>query len=289
MTFFQMDWEAAMTLESDVARHYTTGKLLARINAALGEAGADPAHPTLDDLKPVDEFHTGGLDATLALLDQIELASDSMVYDLGCGIGGTARLIADRYGASVEGIDLTQEYIDAGCALNDRLGMGETIKLHQGSILELPWDAASADLVTMLHVGMNIADKQTLFAQVARCLKLGGRFAVFDVMRGAEDGDLLFPLPWSTVAETSHVEAPSIYGEAAQAAGLEIEAERDRSDFAKAYFERVSRYVAANGTPPIGIHLMMSGNPAQKLENYLTNLHAGRIAPTEMIFRKPPI
>lgn len=277
-----------MTLESDVARHYTTGALLERIEAALETSGCDLDHLTMDDLKPVDEFHTGGLEATRELLNQVDLMPGNVVYDLGCGIGGTARHVAEGYGANVEGIDLTKEYVDAGRALNDRLGMGAAIKLHQGSILDLPWGAESADVVTMFHVGMNIADKTALFEQVAHCLKPGGRFAVFDVMRAAQNEDLIFPLPWSTVPDTSYVESPETYSAAARAAGLDLVAERDRSDFAKAFFERVSQYIAANGVPPIGIHLLMSGDPSQKLKNYVTNLHAGRIAPTEMIFRKPP-
>ena len=51
-------------LESAVAEHYGTVGLLARIDAGLKTAGADPAHPTPEDLAPVDEFHVGGRAAT---------------------------------------------------------------------------------------------------------------------------------------------------------------------------------------------------------------------------------
>ncbi len=275
-----------MTLEGDVAQHYTTGGLLGRIDAALKAAGANPTQPTIDDLKPVDEFHTAGLEATTALLDQVDISQKMTAYDLGCGIGGTARHLAHTYGVHVEGVDLTDEYVEAGRALNDRLGLGKTIALRQGTVLDLPWQNDSANLVTMFHVGMNIADKPTLFAEVARVLKPGGTFAIFDVMRGGVAGDLIFPLPWATESETSHVDAADTYRRAANLAGLNEVASRDRTDFAKAYFERVMATMAKNGPAPIGIHLLMSGDPRQKLQNYVENLHAGRIAPTEMIFRK---
>ena len=53
-------------LESDVARHYTTGAVTDRILAALEALGVEIASATPQDLKPVDEFHTGGMEATLA-------------------------------------------------------------------------------------------------------------------------------------------------------------------------------------------------------------------------------
>ncbi len=276
-----------MTLEVDVAQHYSTGGVLARIDAALNAAGLDPAHLTFDDLKPVDEFHTAGIEATTALLDQLDIGPDTVVYDLGCGIGGTARHITHRYGAKVEGVDLTEDYVETGRVLNDRLGLSEAIRLHQGSVLQLPWDTDSADLVTMFHVGMNIADKPALFAQVSRVLKPGGRFALFDVMRGENDEALEFPLPWSGHPDISHVEAPGIYRRAAHDAGLREVTERDRTEFAEHYFDRVFRMIAANGAPPLGIHLLMSGDPAEKLRNFVANLKARRVAPTEMIFEKP--
>lgn len=79
-----------------LTRHYQTEDLLGRIRAALKEAGADPTAPSPDDLKPVDEFHTGGLEATEALLSQLEIGPDMTVLDLGSGIGGTAREVISR-------------------------------------------------------------------------------------------------------------------------------------------------------------------------------------------------
>jgi ubiquinone/menaquinone biosynthesis C-methylase UbiE len=46
----------------------------------------------------------------------------------------------------------------------------------------------------MLHVGMNIDDKESLCLELARVLQPGSRFAVYDVMRTG-DGELSFPTP----------------------------------------------------------------------------------------------
>lgn len=276
-----------MTLEKEVAQHYTTGGLLERIKGALKAAGVDPAHPKIDDLKPVDEFHTGGIEATAALLDQLRIEPGMLVVDLGCGLGGTARHILHRYGARVMGVDLTEEYVETGRALNELLHLEEGIDLQQGSVLDLPFENDSADLVTMFHVGMNVADKDALFAEAARVLKPGGRFALFDVMRDEDKGELDFPVPWASEAALSHVAEPSVYRRAAHAAGLEELNERRRRKFTLDYFGRVLRKAAAEGAPPLGIHLLMGDTASEKLKNYVANVEAHKIAPVEMIFRLP--
>lgn len=276
-----------MSLEEKIARHYASADLLARIDAAIVQAGADPAHLVIDDLKPVDEFHTGGIEATIALLDQLEITPEMVVVDLGCALGGTARHIVHRYGATVRGVDLAPDYVEAGNALNERLFLQERIDLQVGSATELPFDDNSADLVTMFHVGMNIPDKMQLFAQVARVLKPGGYFALFDVMRGESDGNIAFPVPWSGGAQTSHVDLPAVYRDAAQAAGLEITVERERRQYALDFFDRVINRVATHGLPPLGVHLLMGEAASEKLKNVVANIRENRITPVEMIFKRP--
>lgn len=272
-------------LEQAVAEHYTTDALLDRINAALKAAGADPDSPKPEDLKPVDEFHTAGIDATHALLGQLDISGETRVLDIGCGLGGTARTIAALHGASVTGIDLTPLFVETALALTEMVGLSERLDFRVGSATELPVDSSEFDVAVMLHVGMNVADKAQLFREAARVLKPGGTFAVFDVMAGASPGQLLLPVPWSEGPETTFVEAPSVYRAAAEAAGFACISERDRSEHARAFFARVRAAIAASGPPPLGIHLLMRDTAGQKIENYVSCLDSGRIAPTEMIFR----
>ena len=53
-----------MTDSGEVAQHYAHGDLFERLQAALIEDGADPAHPTVETLAPFDQFHGRGLEAT---------------------------------------------------------------------------------------------------------------------------------------------------------------------------------------------------------------------------------
>lgn len=277
------------TLESRVSDHYTTPDLLDRIDIALQDLGIEARSATVDDLKAVDEFHTGGLEATDALLSQIEITPDMAVLDIGCGLGGTARHIVHRYGAHVAAIDLTPTFVEVGKALNTRVHLDEGIDMYVASATELPFDDASMDLATMFHVGMNVEDKATLMAEVARVLKPGGTFAMFDVMRGANVEDaLMFPVPWSEVAENSFVAPPQAYLQAANSAGMHLVNQRDRRDFALEFFARVFAALEQNGAPsPLGIHLLMRETAGEKLKNYVANVEAERITPVEMIFTKP--
>ncbi len=270
----------------DVSRHYAHGELLAAIERGLRAAGKDPGTVSMDDLAPVDEFHIGGREASIAFLDQLGLTPSMHVLDVGSGVGGGARFVASRYGARVTGVDLTRDYVETATALNSRLGLDHRIELHCASALDLPFAAAGFDAAYMMHVGMNIADKHTLCREVARVLRPGACFGIYDVMRIGE-ADLVFPVPWAASAATSAVATPEEYRNALTAAGFEVIAERDRHAFALEFFAKLKQNLAASGgPPPLGLHILMGADSARKVQNMIENIGAGAIAPVELIGRK---
>ena len=275
------------SVEHDVADHYGTGGILAAIEAALESAGVDPQAPAPADLKGVDEFHTAGLRSTEALLSHVTMTGIRDAVDIGAGLGGTARYLADIHGLNVTGVDLTPEYVATARELNRRTGLDERITMLVGSALELPLADGCADLATMFHVGMNIADKARLMREAARILRPGGIFALFDVMRDTAEDPLAFPLPWAGRAALSFVQPPQVYLDAADAAGLSCVVHRERRDFTLDFFrEAFERMAETGGPPPVGIHLLMGDTAAQKIQNYVANVEARRIAPVELVLRK---
>lgn len=273
-------------VDKTVSAHYTRGNLVDAITAAIGTIGKSPETVTVDDLAPVDEFHIGGRQASEDFLDQLEFTSAHLLLDVGCGLGGASRLAAHRYGARITGIDLTQEFVETGRTLCDWVGLGDRVTLRHGSALAMPFEEASFDGAYMMHVGMNIADKEALFREVARMLKPGAAFGIFDIMKTG-DGDITFPVPWATTAETSKVAPPSTYKEALEAAGFDLEAERNRRKYALEFFEQMRSRIAENGPPPLGLHILMGETAPVKIGNVVDNLAAGHIAPFELIARKP--
>ncbi|MDP6393701.1 MAG: methyltransferase domain-containing protein [Arenicellales bacterium] len=271
----------------EITDHYTQGTVLDAIKNGLASLGKSAENVTLEDLGPVDEFHIGGREATGEFLDQLTLSADDHVLDVGCGIGGAARFAAERYGSAVTGLDLTAEYIETGQVLCAWVGLADRITFQQGSGTNMPFADHSFDKAYMMHVGMNIADKVALVGQLHRVLKPGGRLGIYDVMR-VGDGDLTFPLPWSSLPETSALSRPEEYKDALKGAGFQLVAERNRRIYAMAFFTQLRASMAsADGPPPLGLHILMGDTTPQKIKNVAAHITENRIAPVELIAEKP--
>src|SRR3954471_1286688 len=78
---------------------YATGRARADIERALATAGKDIHAVAASDLAMLEDFHSLGRLATVALIDLAGVGAGDRVLDAGTGIGGTARLIAARRGA----------------------------------------------------------------------------------------------------------------------------------------------------------------------------------------------
>lgn len=272
--------------QQDVAAHYRLPDLLAAIRAGLAALGKSPDNVTLEDLAPVEEFHIGGRPATREVLDQLKLQPGDHLLDIGSGIGGPARFAASAYGVRVTGIDLTPDYVETAAALTQWVGLQDRVAFRQGSATAMPFTQGKFDAACMLHVGMNIADKEGLCREAARVLKPGAPFAVYDVMR-LGDGEIAFPVPWAAHEGLSSVATPDQYKEALHLAGFEILAERNRREFAIEFFEAIrARSAAAGGPPPLGLHLVMGQDAPVKIGNVMEGLKAGRLGPCEVIARK---
>src|SRR4051812_13177720 len=156
-------WRKAMSLEQSVSHHYTHGSLEPALLDALKRGAKDLDKLSYADLALVDEFHIGGRPATKAVGEKNDLPAGARVLDIGCGIGGPARFFAADRGWKVEGIDLTAEYVEVAKALSRRVGMADAVSFAQASATALPFADASFDGAYMLHVGMNIVDKKSVF------------------------------------------------------------------------------------------------------------------------------
>ena len=273
-----------MELEQAVARHYAHGSLEQTILNALAAAGKDPNHLTIKDLAPVDEFHVGGRQATVAFAGQFGLRPGMRLLDVGCGLGGAARYFAHEHGCRVTGIDLSPEYVNVTNALARRVGLEGRVSCELGSALALPFEPGSFDGAYMFHVGMNIEHKARLFAEVRRVLAPSGLFGIYDVMRLAA-GELSFPVPWASGPESSFVSDAATYRRLLEAEGFEVLKERSRREFALEIFAQMRAKGAPAGPAPLGLHIVMGANAGQKVKNMVADISAGLIAPTELICR----
>ena len=275
-----------MSYDNAVSSHYSRGGLINAIEAALPALGKTTQTITIEDLAAVDEFHIGGRVATENLVGQLNFSEQNHVLDVGCGLGGASRYVANQYKSRVTGIDLTPEYIETGKVICGWLNLDKKITLKQGNALSMPFQDNMFDGGYMLHVGMNIDDKASLFSEIYRVLKSGAYFGIYDIMR-QDAGALLYPVPWAANSSTSKLSTPEQYKAALINAGFEIRNENNRQNFALASLRQLRDKTAASGSPPpLSLHTLMQATTAEKVSNMIENMSANYMAPVEIIAKK---
>ena len=58
-----------------------------------------------------DFVSPGGKEMAREFIEKLKLQPNSKVLDVGCGLGGSAFLMAEQFGLSVDGIDLSKNMI----------------------------------------------------------------------------------------------------------------------------------------------------------------------------------
>jgi SAM-dependent methyltransferase len=258
--------------------HYSARDIETRIMAAIRGAGLNPERRLFpEELGALDHFHTGGLSASLELLELAQPGADDRVLDIGAGLAGSARLIASRCGCRVDCIEMSPDYCAGAVLLNRLTGLEDRIEVHEGSALDLPFPDESFDVAWMQNVGMNIADKPRLYAEIRRVLKPGGRFA-FQEMAAGDAATMYFPLPWaSDPADSCLVSAE------------EMQSLLDESGFVRDLFEDTSdAHLSRASTPAapgqLGLGVFVD-NLAQKAANARRGLQEGQVRLVRGVYR----
>ena len=275
-----------MTTASEVSAHYTSGDLLARLEARLREDGFDPARPTFEALAPYDHFHGRGVEATEDMANRLEVVATDHVLDVGSGLGGPARYFARRFGCRVSGIDLTAEFCDVARHLTSRLGLTDRVSFEEGDALAMPFGDTAFDGAYSMNVSMNIADKRALYREIHRVLRPGAWLVLSEVVRGP-GGEPDYPEPWARTASASFLATVDETRANLAASGFTIEGERDTTEAALAYGARVRALVEAGGKPPHrAVSLILGPLAEEAVANTGRALREQRTVPVELFCRK---
>ncbi len=259
--------------------HYASGNVREAMFAALRAAGHDPARLRAEDTNEADHLHLGGKHTTAWIADTLALDDGARLLDVGSGMGGPARYFAGR-GATVTGVDVTAEFVDLATELNRACGLDGALTMlnRPGQDTGLP--EGSFDAALMLHVGMNIADKAPVFAEVFRLLRPGGVFGVYDLMGTNE---LTFPMPWSITRECSHVESETAYRGYLEGAGFDVQRSMEHRDEVLA---RAALMLQQGGAPLSGA-LILGEDVVLRRQHSIEAVRDRQVTPTLLISRKP--
>lgn len=262
-----------------VERHYAQPS---RVDAVLAVVDAmNPAGRLRTvDLAPLDQFHAGGLEATRQLAALAGIGPDQHVLDVGSGVGGPARFLAETHGCSVVGVDLAVEYCRLAEALTARCGLKDKATFRPADALDLPFADESFDAVWTQHAAMNIADRPRLYGEMRRVLRPGGIVALYDAVAG--NGAPFFPVPWARDGSTSFLLSPDALREVLDQAGLTVVAWRDVTEDAKRWFASRPR----GALPGLGLHLLMGPEFPTMAVNFARSVMEGRVGLLMAVARK---
>jgi ubiquinone/menaquinone biosynthesis C-methylase UbiE len=276
-----------MSHASEITRHYERGDLLERLRAALLDDGVDPNQPTIEALAPFDHFHGRGLEATEELASGLEIMPADHILDVGSGIGGPARYLANRFGCRVTGIDLTEEFCEVARHVTRILGLEDRVTFEQGNALAMPFDGTSFDGAYSMNVSMNIADKSGFYGEIYRVLRPGGWLVLSELALGP-NGDPDYPTPWARTADSSFLVTSSETIAGLESSGFTVVKSRDTVEENLEFSARSRAMVERGEKPPHrAVHLMHGDLAADAIANTSRGYKEARLVPIEVFCSKP--
>jgi ubiquinone/menaquinone biosynthesis C-methylase UbiE len=131
------------------------------------------------------------------------LVAAGAAADLGCGPGYLAVELAHRApGLHVTGVDLSDAMLTQAIANARLAGVAHQTDFRTADAAALPFPDASLDLVVSTFSLHHWDDPGPIFTEVARVLRPGGAFLLFDLRRD------LGPAPWLLLWFATHVVVP---------------------------------------------------------------------------------
>ena len=117
-----------------------------------------------------------------AMIGRIAPAPGQAVLDVASGTAGVALQIAARTGASVVGVDLTEQMLRQGQRNVADAGLSDRIRLTAGRAEQLPFADATFDALTFTYLLRYVLDPQATLTELARVVKPGGQVASLEFL-----------------------------------------------------------------------------------------------------------
>ncbi len=175
-----------MTIKS--MRLYTN---VERIYNELKELGlAQSESLDVDTLSRFDQLHYHGTDALDIAIKVLALDSSHEVLEIGSGIGGPARYLANKTGALIKALELQPDQNKLAQELSERCGLVGNPQHVCGDFLDYDFSARYYDAIVSWLALYHISDRERMLKRCHQLLKPGGQFYTEDLyMRKAFNQD----------------------------------------------------------------------------------------------------
>lgn len=285
---------------STIAQHYqndSSGKadhtaLWQTISDTLTQADIPLSRLSTDLLAPIDQLHIGGRKATQHLIDQADLAPDSRILEIGSGLGGSARLIADRIPCHITAVDITPSFIFASKQINRQLGYHQIRSVCADACLPQV-EPGTQDAAISQHTLMNIKDRRKLLSTLHASLKPGGKLLLHEVLAGNNSDALTLPVPWASEPAHSHLPGQVALIKALEEQGFALRSISNVSQEALAWRDKHSKREAGESEQgrtqqqsPLNPRLIFGERFIRMGQNVMTNLADDKVQVVEAIFEK---
>jgi len=276
-----------VALSTLIENQYHTPGLYEDILKRLGEQEIELSNVSRGDITGVDEFHVRGAEVSRELASLIEL-DHLKVLDVGCGIGGPSRMLADEYNCQVTGIDISHEYIRTAKGLSALVGLQDKTDYLWSNALDLPFENGSFDVVWTQHVQMNVRHKLKFYSEIERVLTAQGTFIYYDIFR-MESGEVNFPVPWADYASASFLGTIENMDDILERLCFKNLLIRDETDQGTRFLIDLFKKLKENGPSKLGLNVLMGSSTKEKLINILSGLQEEQIVLQSGIYRKRAI
>ena len=216
-----------------------------RIYDDLRHAGIGPNDPlTVADLLPFDQYHYFGAEAVDEAIRELAVRAGHRLLDVGSGLGGPARYLAEQTACRVTAIELQADLNDVARSLTARCDLAGRIEHLCGDILTAAIDPGGYDAAVSWLAFYHIADKDRLFARLHDALRPGGSIYIEDFFSHGDFADREQPI-LSEVVYAQSLPSRDAYIGLLEAAGFsDIRFEDMTAQWMPFVIERASAYRA---------------------------------------------
>ena len=152
-----------------------------RVYAQLRDVGIGDDDPIpIEVLCRFDQYHYFGTDAVDEGIARLGVEPQQRVFDVGSGLGGPARYIANRVGCTVTALELQRDVHEVAARLTERCGLSHLVRHQHGDILEESVPPRHFDVLFGWLVFLHIPERERLYRRCHEALRPGGSIYVED-------------------------------------------------------------------------------------------------------------